>query len=85
MRSVLGSIFSKLYMSTLDNKIFKSKSSIYLQCIDDVLIPANNNEEIQKNFMYKFTLQLNANNEIPDVLIDTSNNTLNTPNYQKHN
>ena len=48
MESVLGLIFSNLYMSDLENKISNSirKPSIYLRYVDDILILANDINEI---------------------------------------
>ena len=48
MGSVLGPIFSNVNTSNLENKIFNSirKPSIYLRYVDDILIPANDINEI---------------------------------------
>ena len=85
MGSVLGTTFSKFYMSDLENKMFNSikKLSIYLEYVDDILILVNNINEInilldtfQKNSVLNFTHELNKNNKISflDVFIDTNNN-----------
>ena len=55
MGSVLGPIFTNFYMSDLENRIFNriKKSPIYQRIIDDILILANNSNEInilQNNF-----------------------------------
>ena len=48
MRSVLGPIFSNFYMSDLEKRIFNiiKKPPIYLRYVDDILILANNINEI---------------------------------------
>ena len=48
--SVLSPIFSNFYMSNLENKISNSiyKPSIYLRYVDDILILANDTNEINK-------------------------------------
>ena len=73
-------------MSNLKNEVFdsiKKKTTIYLRYIDDILILANNINEIyilqntfQNNSVLNFTHELNKNNKISflDVLIDTNNN-----------
>ena len=69
-------------MSNLKNKIFNSnrKPSIYVRCVDDILILANDTNEIniqqnnfQKNSVLNFMHELNKNKKISflDVLIDT--------------
>ena len=60
MRSVLGPIFSKFYMSDLENRIFNSikKPPIYLRYVNDILILANNINKInilQDTFQKKFS------------------------------
>ena len=81
-------------MSDLKNRIFNSikKPPIYLRYIDDILILANNINEInilrdtfQKNSVLKFTHELNKNNEISflDILIDTNNYNFTTSTYKK--
>ena len=85
MGSVLGPLFNNFYVSDLENKIFTSirKPSIYLRNVDDILILANDINEInilqdtfQKNSVLNFTHELNKINKISflDVLIDTNNN-----------
>ena len=85
MGSVLGLIFSDLYITDFENKIYnsRSKSSIYLRYVDDILILTNDINEInilrdtfQKNSVVNFIHELNKNNKISflDVLIDTNNN-----------
>ena len=80
---------------THENRIFNSiKSPIYLRYIDDILILANNWNEInipqdafQKNSVLNFTHELNKNNKIffLNVLIDTNNdNKFTTSTYKKH-
>ena len=68
MGSVLDLIFSNLHMSNLENEIFNSirKPSIYLRYVDDILILANDINEInilqdtfQKNSVHNFTHELN--------------------------
>ena len=62
MGSVLGSIFRNFYMSDLENKIFNSikKPPIYLRYVDDVLILANNINEINIQDTIQFlTLLMN--------------------------
>ena len=95
MGSILGPIFSNFYMSDLENRIFNSikKPPIYLRYIDDILILANNINEInilqdpfQKNSVLNFTHELNKSNKISflDVLIDTNNNNnFTTSTYKK--
>ena len=94
MGSVLGSIFSNFYMSDLKDKIFNSirKPPIYLRYVDDILILANNINEIniQDTFpkiqFFYFTHELNKNNKISflDVIIDTNiNNNFTTSTYKK--
>ena len=82
-------------MSDPENRIFNSikKPPIYLRYIDDILILANNIDEInilqdtfQKNLVLKFTRELNKNNKISflDVLIDANNNNnFTTSTYKK--
>ena len=85
MLSVLGLIFSNFYKSNLKNRIFNriKNPPISLRYVDDILILANNINEInilqatfQKNSVLNFTYKLNKNNKISflDVLIDTNNN-----------
>ena len=81
-------------MSNLENKIFNSikKSPIYLRCVDDILILADNINKInilqdtfQKNSVLNFTYELNKNNKISflDVLIDNNNgNNFTTSTYK---
>ena len=91
MRSVLGLIVSDFYISDLENKIFNSvrKPPIYQRFVDDLLILANDINEInilqdtfQKNSLLNFTHEQNKNNKISflDVLIDTNNNNNNNNN-----
>ena len=83
-------------MSCLENKIFNSikKLSIYLRSVDDILILANDINEInilqntlKKNSVLNFTQWLNKNNRISylDGFIDTNNNDNNftTSTYKK--
>ena len=85
MGSILGLISSNIYMTDLENKIFNSIKIllIYLRYVDDILITANDINEInilqdtfKKNSVLNFTHKLNKNNKISilDVLIDTNNN-----------
>ena len=83
-------------MSDIENKISnsnKKKPSIYLRYVDDLLILANDINEInilqdtfQKNSVLNFTHELNKNNKISylDVLIDTKNNTNNFTSSKKN-
>ena len=91
---VPGPILSNFYVSDLENKIFNSikKPPIYLRYVDDILILANNINEIniQDTFLkisvLNFTHELNKNNKISflDVLIDTNNNNnFSTSTYKK--
>ena len=71
-------------MSNLENKIFndiKTRTHIYVCYVDDILIQADNIEEIRKlqesfqtNSVLKFNYELNINDKIPflDVLIDAN-------------
>ena len=82
-------------MFNLKNKIFNSskKPPIYLRYVDDILILANNINEInilqdnfQKSLVLNFTHELNKNNKLSflDVLIDTNNNNnFTTSTYKK--
>ena len=85
MGFVLGPIFINFYMSDLENRSFNSiqKPPIYLRYIDNILIVANNINEInilqdtfQKYSVLNFTHELNKSNKISflRVLIDTDNN-----------
>ena len=74
-------------MSDLGNKIFNSiwKPSIYLRYVDDILILANDTNEINIQDTFRKCSVLNftpekKNNKISflDVLIDTSNNNNNS-------
>ena len=87
MGSVPGPIFSNFYMSNLEHRIFNSilKPPIYLRYIDDILILADNYNEINilqdtfpKNSVLNYTHELNKNNKICflDVLIDNNNNNI---------
>ena len=64
MWSVLGPIFSNFYMSDLENKVFDTinKPNIYLRYTNDILLLANNTDEIntiqetnQNNSVLNFT------------------------------
>ena len=60
MGSVLGPIFSNFYISNLENRILNSfkKPPIYLRYVDDILILADNINEInilQDTFQKKFS------------------------------
>ena len=82
-------------MSYLENKIFhgiKKTTHIYVCYVDDILILADNIEEIKKlrqtfqnNSVLKFTYELNVNNGILflDVQIDANNDKSNTSVYKK--
>ena len=80
-------------MSDLENKIFNSirKPPIYIKYVDDILILANDINEInilqdafQKNSVLNFTHELNKNNKISflDVLIDINNNNFTASTYK---
>ena len=71
-------------MPDLKNKIFNSikKPLIYLRYVDDILILANDTNEINilqdtspQNSVLNFTHELNKNNKISflDVQVDTNN------------
>ena len=82
-------------MLNIENKISNSikKLPLYLRYVNDILILANNINEIniqldtfQKNSVPNFTHELNENNKISflDVLIDTNNtNNFTTSTYKK--
>ena len=68
----------------------KKKKNIYERYVDDILLLADNIEEIKKlhsknSSVLKFTYELNIKNEIPflDVLIDAKNYNFNTSVYKK--
>ena len=74
MGSILEAIFSNFYMSDLENKISNSikKLPIYLRYVDDILILANNINEINirqdtfpKNSVLYFTHEVNKKNKFP--------------------
>ena len=86
----MGSVLAPIFMSDLENKIFKSikKPPIYLRYVHDILILANNINEINilQNSVLNFTHELNKINKISflDVLIDTNNNNnFTTSTYKK--
>ena len=72
MGSVLGPIFSNFYMFNLEQRyLIALKPSIYLRYVDDILILANDTNEInilqdtfQKNSVLKFTHELKKHNEV---------------------
>ena len=82
-------------MSDIENRIFNciKKRKIYLRYVDDILILANDINEInilqdtfQKNSVLNFTHELNKNNKFSflDVPIDTNNNNnFSTSTYKK--
>ena len=68
MESALSTIFSNFYFSNIENEIFNSirKPPIYLRYVDDILILANDINEInirqdtfQRNSVLNFTHELN--------------------------
>ena len=67
MGSVLGPIFSNFYISDLENKVSIKilKSSIYLWYVDNILILANDNNEInmQPDIFQKYSV-LNFTHEL---------------------
>ena len=71
----------RYFLNRILNRILKNP--IYLRYINDIIILANNNNEInilqhtfEINSDLNFTHELNKNNKIPfcDILIDTNNN-----------
>ena len=72
------------FMSALENEVFNTiyKRNIYLKYADNILLPDNNTDEInrmqetfQNNSVLNFTQEINNNHKILflGVLIDTSN------------
>ena len=84
IKILLGSIFSNLYLSPLENKVFDTinKPDIDLRYADEILLLINCTDEIdliqeifQNDSVLNFTQEININNKIPfvGVLIETSN------------
>ena len=87
MDSSLGLFMSEFYISLIENRIFFTlkKPKIYVHYVDDIFIATQFYDKInklkqtlEKNFVLKFTTELNINKkrQLPflDVITDSNNN-----------